>query len=75
MISLLYYYFPLLPKQIQNSFYPITVLIFTALILIVNEFYNGEWMMSINADFPYHALIELVGLVLFDIISSNFYNL
>jgi hypothetical protein len=75
MISLLMYYLPLLPKLIQKSLYKIVFLISIIILLFLNEKYNCEKMMYIYPDFPYHIFIEIIGIVLFYIISSNFYKL
>jgi hypothetical protein len=75
MISLLLYYFPLLPKFIQMTIYQIIFLIGIIIILILNEKYNCEKMMSIYPHFPYHILIEIIGIFLFYIICSTFYKL
>jgi hypothetical protein len=74
-ISLLLYYFPLLPKFIQKSIYQIIFFVSIIIILFLNEKYNCENMMSIYPHFPYHIFIETIGIVLFYIICSNFYKL
>jgi hypothetical protein len=74
-ISLLLYYFPLLPKFIKSSIYKIIFLISIIIVLFINEMYNCERMMSIYKHFPYHIFIEITGIVLFYIICSNFYKL
>ena len=74
-ISLLLYYFPLLPQFIQNSIYKIIFFVGVIIILFLNEKYNCEKMMSIYPHFPYHILIEIVGIILFYIICSTFYKL
>ena len=74
-ISLLVYYFPLLPNFIQNSVYQIIFLVVTIILLFLNEKYNCDKMIKIYPDFPYHIFIETTGIVLFYIICSNFYRL
>lgn len=74
-ISLMTYYFPLLPKFIQRSVFHIVYTIIAILMLVINEKYNCERMMSFNPHFPYHLFIEIAGIVLFHIICSNFYKL
>jgi hypothetical protein len=71
----LFYYYPLLPKNIQNTIHIIFFLVTIIIILFLNEKYNCEKMMSIQPHFPYHIFIEIIGLVLFYIICSNFYKL
>ena len=74
-ISLLVYYFPLLPNFIQNSVYQIIFLVVTIILLFLNEKYNCDKMIKIYPDFPYHIFIETTGIVLFYIICSNFCRL
>uniref|UniRef100_A0A6C0EBS7 Uncharacterized protein n=1 Tax=viral metagenome TaxID=1070528 RepID=A0A6C0EBS7_9ZZZZ len=74
-ISLLLYYYPLLPKFIQLSIYKIIFFIGVIILLFQNEKYNCEKMLKIYPNFPYHTFIEFVGIILFYIISSNFYKL
>lgn len=74
-ISLLLYYFPLLPKFIQNSIYQIIFFVGIIILLFLNEKYNCKKMLEFYPDFPYHIFIEIIGIVLFYIISSNFYKL
>jgi hypothetical protein len=74
-LSVLFYYYPLLPKNIQNTIHIIFFLVTIIIILFLNEKYNCEKMMSVQPDFPYHIFIEIIGLVLFYIICSNFYKL
>jgi hypothetical protein len=74
-ISLLLYYFPLLPKFIQNSVYQIIFFVGIILLLFLNEKYNCEKMLKMYSHFPYHILIETIGILLFYIICSNFYKL
>jgi len=74
-LSVLLYYYPLLPKSIKNKIHIIFVLITAIIILFLNEKYNCEKMMRIYPDFPYHIFIEIVGIVLFYIICSTFYRL
>ena len=75
MISLLLYYFPLLPKFIQTSVYQIIFFVCIIILLFLNEKYNCEKMLKIYPYFPYHIFIEIIGIVLFYIICSSFYKL
>ena len=74
-ISLLFYYFPFLPKNVQQSIYQIVSLVSIVILLFINEKYNCGNMMAFYADFPYHILIESVGILLFYVICKNFCNL
>jgi hypothetical protein len=74
-ISLLVYYFPLLPKFIQKSVYQIIFFVGLIILLFLNEKYNCEKMLEMYPHFPYHIFIEIIGIVLFYIICSHFYRL
>jgi len=74
-LAVLFYYYPLLPQNIKNKINIIFFLVLLIIILFLNEKYNCEKMMSIYPYFPYHILIEIIGIILFYIICSNFYNL
>lgn len=74
-LSVLFYYYPLLTKNIKKIINIIFFLVLLIIILFINEKYNCKKMMSMYPHFPYHILIEIIGLVLFYIICSNFYKL
>lgn len=73
MISLLTYYFPLLPNYIQTNIYKIIALTSVAILLFLNETYNCKKMLDFYP-LPYHSLIEIVGILLFYVICSTFYK-
>jgi hypothetical protein len=73
-ISLLIYYYPLLPKNFTDKLYLIVLTILAILILILNEIYNGNAMMAMYPDIPFHCLVEIF-IYLFYNICSIFYNL
>lgn len=75
LISLLIYYFSLLPKFIKTCIYQIIFFVIIIILLITNEKYNCKKMVDINPDFPYHIFIEIAGIGLFYVICSNFYKL
>ena len=74
-ISLLLYYYRLLPKNIQNCIYQLILLIGFVILLVLNETYNCERMLEFYPHFPYHIFIEITGIVFFYVICSNFYKL
>ena len=74
-ISLLLYYYRLLPKIIQNSIYQLILLVGFVILLVLNETYNCERMLEFYPHFPYHIFIEITGIVFFYVICSNFYKL
>jgi hypothetical protein len=74
-LSVLFYYYPFLNKQIKNNINIIFFLVILIIILFLNEKYNCKKMLEIYPDFPYHILIETIGIILFYIICSTFYKL
>ena len=74
-LSVLLYYYPLLNKNMKDNIHIIFFLVTLIIILFLNEKYNCEKMMSIYPYFPYHILIEIIGILLFLIICSTFYKL
>jgi hypothetical protein len=53
-LSVLFYYYRLLPKNIKKSIYSIIGWISLIIFLLLNERYNCEKMLSIYLYFPYH---------------------
>ena len=74
-LSVLFYYYPLLTKHITDNINIIFFLVILIIVLFLNEKYNCEKMMSIYPHFPYHILIEIIGVFLFYIICNTFYKL
>lgn len=74
-LSVLFYYYTFLAKNIKNKINIIFFLVFLIILLFLNEKFNCAKMMSIYPHFPYHILIEIIGIVLFYIICSTFYKL
>jgi hypothetical protein len=74
-ISILLYYYPLLPKFIQKSIYQIIPLVGLIILLFLNEKYNCKKMLDVYPFFPYHIFIEITGILLFYIIASHFSRL
>ncbi len=74
-LSVLFYYYPLLNKNIKYKINLMFLLIIFIIILFLNEKYNCEKMMSVYPYFPYHIFIEIIGIFLFYIICSSFYKL
>ena len=72
--SLLFYYFPYLPSKVQKNIYSIIGLIGVVILLFLNESLNCKKMLSVYS-FPYHIIIESVGIFLFYIICKTFYRL
>ena len=73
--SLFIYYYNLFPKFIQRSIIYVIIIIIFIIILFINEKFNCKKMMNTYPHFPYHILIEIMGIILFYIISSNFSKL
>jgi hypothetical protein len=74
-LSVLLYYYAFLTKDIKNNINIIFFLVMIIILLFLNEKFNCEKMISIYPNFPYHILIEIIGIVLFYIICSSFYKL
>jgi hypothetical protein len=74
-LSVLFYYYPLLNRTMKEKINIIFVIIISIIILFLNEKYNCEKMLDVYPHFPWHILIEILGIILFYIICSNFYKL
>lgn len=74
-LSVLFYYYPLLNGNMKDNIHIIFFLVVLIIILFFNEKFNCEKMMSIYPHFPYHSLIEIIGILFFYIICSTFYKL
>jgi hypothetical protein len=74
-ISILFYYYPLLPDYIQNSIKTVFYIEIIVVLLFLNETCNCEKMLEFYPDFPYHIFIEFAGMYAFYVICSNFYKL
>jgi hypothetical protein len=74
-ISILFYFYRLLPNSLKKSIQLIFVLVFLVIMLFLNEKHNCSLMLSSYPHFPYHIIIETVGIFLFYVICSSFYKL
>ena len=74
-LSVLFYYYSSLDKNIKYKINYIFLFVIFIIILFLNEKYNCEKMISIYPHFPYHILIEIIGIFLFYIICNTFYKL
>jgi len=74
-VSLLFYYYPILPKRVQKTIQIIFCFVIIVLGLFLNEIYNCQNMLSFYSGFPYHVLIEIAGMYAFYVICSTFYKL
>jgi len=74
-ISLIVYYYRFLPKFIQKSIWTIIAVVVVIIGLFFNESCNCANMLEYYPNFPYHIIIELIGMYLFYIICGNFYGL
>ena len=75
LISLLFYYYPLMPREMQKSIYYIVFFIFIGLLFLYNEKMNCKAMLEYNPKFPYHIFIEISVMLLFYVICKYFYKL
>ena len=74
-LSVLFYYYPFLSTHIKQTIHVIFFLVAIIIVLFINEKYNCKSMMSVYPHFPYHVLIETIGILLFYVICSRFYKL
>ena len=74
-LSVLFYYYPMLPVPIKNKIYILFFIVVSIIILFINEKYNCKRMLKQFPHFPFHILIEIMGIIIFYIICSTFYNL
>ena len=74
-LSVLFYYYPLLNKNLKDKLHIIFFIVILIIILFLNEKYNCEKMLDFYPQFPWHILIEILGIILFYVICSNFYKL
>lgn len=74
-ISILFYYYSLLPNSLQTNIYLIIAIVVVVIGMFFNESYNCDKMLSMYPGIPYHIIIEITGMYLFYVICSNFYKL
>ena len=74
-ISMLLYYYPILPTRVKNSIHLIIAIILIVIGMFFNESYNCNIMLSAYPGMPYHIIIEITGMYLFYVICSAFYKL
>jgi hypothetical protein len=67
------YYAPMLPKYVQ--LWPIVATAVFILLMVLNESLNCEKMLKVNPHIPYHAVLELAGLLYFFLLGRAFYRL
>ena len=70
-----FYYYRYLPKFIQTAIFQIVFLIVIILLLELNEIFNCENMLKKYPSFPFHILIETIGIIILYIICKNFSKL
>ena len=73
-LSILFYHYPLLTKPIQDKLHLILILTVAIFLLFLNEKNNCERMLEVYT-FPYHIMIEILGIGLFYTLCSTVYKL
>jgi hypothetical protein len=73
--SILIYYYPYIPKNKQSYIVTILLLGFLIIGLFYNEKYNCKSMLRMFPGFPFHALLELNGTVIFYYLCKFFYQM
>lgn len=74
-ISILLYYLHYLPKNMRHYIYTIVALGVAILLLFYNETVNCSAMLAAMPNFPFHAVLESVGLATFYFICKFFSSL
>ncbi len=69
------YYNRLMPSYYQKSLPYIIGSSFFIFLLFVNEYFNCKYMLSMYPNFPFHAIIEVLGIIPFYLILSIFHRL
>ena len=74
-LSIFIYYYPYIPKN-KKSYIVIILLLGLSIIgLFYNEIYNCKNMLTMFPGFPFHALLELNGTVIFYYLCKFFYQM
>ena len=71
-LSILFYYKNQIPKKLINNVYYLVVLVVLIIIAFINEMYNGDYLLDKYPDVPFHAIIEVLGCILFFILCYTF---
>lgn len=71
-LSILFYYKNQIPKNLINNVYYLVVLVVLIIIAFINEMYNGDYLLDKYPDVPFHAIIEVLGCILFFILCYTF---
>ena len=66
-------YYKYYPEEMKKAIPYLIGLLFILIIVLLNEKFNCELMMS-YINLPYHAIIELLGLILFALLAYIFYK-
>ena len=66
-------YYKYYPEEMKKAIPYLIGLLFILIIVLLNEKFNCELMMS-YINLPYHAIIELLGLILFGLLAYIFYK-
>lgn len=70
-IIIVIFYYKYYPDIIKKSIPYLIILLFVVISLILNEKFNCKVMIS-YANLPYHAIIEILGLILFTMLGYIF---
>jgi hypothetical protein len=74
-LLILIYYYTNMPIKIKNNIHKIIFLAGCVMLLLINEKLNCKKMLNKYPNFPFHCLIEIIGLYLFYILCNGFYDL
>ena len=75
LVAILFYYYNFLPTNVQYNLKIILVSIFIIYIAFINEKINCKNMLKLYPNFPFHMIIEMLGIIPIYLLSYTFYNL
>ena len=58
----------------MNNVYYMVVLAVLIIIALINEMYNGNYLLDKYPDIPFHVIIEVLGCILFLFCVIRFYR-
>ena len=74
-VSIFLYYKPHLPAKYQGNIPYILAIVAFIILVLANERFNCDKMLAVFPDFPFHIMIEGLGIIAFYLILSNVYYL
>ena len=72
---ILFYYYSYFPKQVKRNIFFIIISAIIIYLAILNEKINCKKMLALFPGFPFHIIVEILGIIPIYLFSSTFYNL